>query len=510
MSRSGSRLLLAAALCALAGLVIASAGGVRGSDQFWYVAEVESIARGDGAVTNTIYPNPLLRRQAAPPYRPIHHNPLLYLVAPLAGLIGGYAAWLACNLACAVAIALLLRALLLPRVGETPANLAAAVFAVLPATFWQASQPLADAWIALLVMLCIWSLCRAGEAAWRWPVTWACLLTAALCREFFALPLLLLPGLYLLWSEGRLRRRVGWAVAMLAGAALALAAKGPLFPQQLEFSPAAAWRQLATRAPDMFLYFDLESAPRASLGELLWSAAHRLARALREHLLPPWRQTVFNALALVAMSGWSARRRAGMPPRLLPILTGLLLLHLVVITTQHASFRYCFVITAPLMVAAVVVLAPRLRPAGLGLWLWAAVLVGSLAVDLALAEKNRREGRAVGRLVAASREALGGVVGPGEAVAFEAVGLGPGIWYLWAGHALPESPVIYLDPDFPYDQETYDRLRRQSGATWLICRRESPLRADLRADAEPVASLPAPAAGWEVYRLPRPGPPAGG
>lgn len=505
---AASRLLLLVVVGVVVGLTAVSAAGVRGSDQFWYVADVESIARGDGAVTNTVFPHPLLRQQAEPPYAPIHHNPLLYVVAPLAGLIGGYGAWLVLNVAWVLATALLVRSLLIVWVEEPLANLAAALFALMPATFWQAGQPLADASLAFLVMLCVWSLCRPGPALWHWPLAYASLLIAALCREFFALPLLLLPWLYGRWSGGG-RRKALWAALMLLVAIGALAVKSDLFPQQLEFSPAAAWRQLATRAPDMFLYFDLQLAPETTIGELVGAAVSRLARALREHLRPPLRQSVFYlpfmALCVVALSGWWARRRLAVSRRLLWIVTGLVALHLAVITTQHASFRYAFVITAPLLVAAVVRCQRLARPgSAVGRWIWAVALVGSLAVDVALADKNRREGRLVRDLSVSSRQVLDRFVAPGEAVAFEAIGLGPGVWYLWVGHVLPRSTVLYLDPRFPYDSPTYDRLRERSGAVWLICRRGSPLRAALDAEPEPLARLPTPVAGWEVYRLPRP------
>jgi hypothetical protein len=506
---TASRLLLALCLGGVIALTAVSAVGVRGSDQFWYVADVESIARGDGATTNTVFPATLLQAAAEPPYSSTHNLPLLYLVAPLAGLIGGYGAWLLLNVASVLAISLLIRSLLVPRVEEPLANLSAALFAVMPATFWQACQPLADASIALLVMLSVWSLLRPEPAPTRWPVAYLAMLAAALCREVFALPLLLTAWLYWRWSGRERRARLAAAAGMVLLAGAALWAKGSLLPQQLELSLAeTVWRLLASEADEMRLYFDL-GQPAPPMAELLSATGSRLAQAFAEHFMPSWRQSVFylpfNLLVAIAASGWLASRREAAEGRLLLVTTGLLAVHLVTLTLLHASFRYGFVITAPLLVAAVWRLRRWLRPAsGLALALWGAALVAGLSVDLALADKSRRDGRAVQELTAASRQALEGVVAAGETLAFEAADVAPGIWYLWASHAWPDSTVLYLEPTGLYDPATYDRLRQRSGAVWLICRGGSPLTAALRADPDPVAHLPGPASDWAVHRLPRP------
>ena len=94
--RTAALLILTVVLIFL-GLVWFAASGVRGSDQYWYVADVESLIDGRGVRTNEIYPVSVRHNIAALP-RPFLHNRLnLYIVALPALLLGAYDAWIVVN-----------------------------------------------------------------------------------------------------------------------------------------------------------------------------------------------------------------------------------------------------------------------------------------------------------------------------------------------------------------------------------------------------------------------------
>ena len=100
-SDRGPVLALTVAFSVLCACVLVTSGYIRGTDQFWYVADVESLTHGQ-YVTNNIYPANLVSPGPLPRSF-VHNNVTLYIAVPLARLLGGQAGWLATNLACGLA-----------------------------------------------------------------------------------------------------------------------------------------------------------------------------------------------------------------------------------------------------------------------------------------------------------------------------------------------------------------------------------------------------------------------
>src|SRR5438105_5353116 len=132
-SDRGPVLALTVAFSVLCACVLVTSGYIRGTDQFWYVADVESLTHGQ-YVTNNIYPANLVSPGPLPRSF-VHNNVTLYIAVPLARLLGGQAGWLATNLACTFGSALLVW-LSLRRPSAKAAALAASFLLLFPVTIW--------------------------------------------------------------------------------------------------------------------------------------------------------------------------------------------------------------------------------------------------------------------------------------------------------------------------------------------------------------------------------------
>ena len=268
-------LALALALLVISACVFASSSHTRGTDQFWYVADVESLVRGQH-VTNNIFPANL----ATPgplPGRFLHNSIALYMVAPLAALWGGQRGWLATNLLCTYGLGLIVF-VSLREVSTRAAALVASVFLLLPMTVWLTCNALSEPICALLATGCLFVWVQAKGPLGRGLFVLAAV-AAALAKDNLAL-LLLVPiaGLWLGRRKGS--RRFG--TAMYAGGLSALgfaifaALRTTVFTENIRYSLAA---RLISNVPpkndNMAPYF-LSSAPTFEWA-LFWE---KLARNL--------------------------------------------------------------------------------------------------------------------------------------------------------------------------------------------------------------------------------------
>jgi|GEM_PF-4688855 len=144
----------AAVLLALV-LVVYAAEGPRGTDQYWYIADVQTLAAGREPLSNTWFPMGLLRAEAdATTYSaPFYHNgPLLHLAAALERRlpIGTYAIWLTINALCLLITVWVVWQWLRRRVGLEVAGWTAAFAAIAPVTYWQIANVLRETWFGAL------------------------------------------------------------------------------------------------------------------------------------------------------------------------------------------------------------------------------------------------------------------------------------------------------------------------------------------------------------------------
>lgn len=124
---------------------------LRGSDQYWYVGDVERVVMGDGEFkTNSIFPLSMPEDLRELPRPWVQNKPATYLVLPIAALVGnGHFAWLIFNI-----LAVFLSAQLIARaLSLTPANTFwfTALFLFFPFNFYLVTQALPEVFVMMLL-----------------------------------------------------------------------------------------------------------------------------------------------------------------------------------------------------------------------------------------------------------------------------------------------------------------------------------------------------------------------
>jgi hypothetical protein len=142
--------------------VILSSVGIRGSDQYWYLADVESLINGVHK-TNHLYSGLIMDDSSVLVRRPFLHDILtLYFVLPFALIFGPYMGWVILN-SISVLVAAVIIYLAVNKVTDKPilGLYAFGVFLLNPITLWQVSQPLAEASVTPFVAGAV-AVCASG------------------------------------------------------------------------------------------------------------------------------------------------------------------------------------------------------------------------------------------------------------------------------------------------------------------------------------------------------------
>lgn len=131
-------------------LVVYGANSIRGTDQYWYLADVEAAIDGSPPVTNTYFPGTLLRGDVGPskPNYIYHNGPMIYLSAVVGRYLGAFEAWIVINLLChfLVAIAIFIGARELT--SNTIARAISAFYLISPLALWQTMSMLLEQYLA--------------------------------------------------------------------------------------------------------------------------------------------------------------------------------------------------------------------------------------------------------------------------------------------------------------------------------------------------------------------------
>ena len=133
------------------GLQLFLSPSLRGSDQFWYVGDVERVVLQDGLFkTNSIFPNSMPDDISDLPRPWVQNKPVSYLVLPLVYLLqNGHIAWMLFNMIC-----LFLSAFFVARVLQimgVKLLYFVAAFVFFPFNFYLATQALPEIFILFLI-----------------------------------------------------------------------------------------------------------------------------------------------------------------------------------------------------------------------------------------------------------------------------------------------------------------------------------------------------------------------
>jgi hypothetical protein len=181
-----------------------SSSGVRGTDQYWYLADAESLINGQGVQTNNIFPVSVYKEIQSIP-RPFVHNILnLYFVILPGIFFGAYTGFIIMNILCSFLTAFFIYKAIIIYTKYQPALLISLLYLLLPVTVWQTAQPLAEASIAPLVallMLLYAKISISNNNLYNWLILVFISSLLILCRLSFLPIIFVIPIIYLIHNR---------------------------------------------------------------------------------------------------------------------------------------------------------------------------------------------------------------------------------------------------------------------------------------------------------------------
>lgn len=451
-------------------LFVHASAGVRGSDQYWYVAEVRAVMAGDPR-TNSVWPHFLL---ADPDYvesRPfIHQGAMPYILASLRGFADPYMAWIAFNLvATGLSAWLIYTTLRRLEVSARVAGIAATLFLLLPVTLWHASQPLVE------MTMCLLSAAMIGVAVrpWNDVVKFAVLIALAMIGQqivtIFQPVLLAILGGFL-WVEwrGRGTRSIRLTILYLLIAGLCFLLIS-LKESTLGFGVTQLMMNGTPGGTNMDLWLHEGSLPFSLslfMGKLLANLRIFATINTNQIFFVP-----FFALLLSIAFGFFEkwRSKSGAPAPLLGYIVLVALgVYGIVITLHQNQARYMLDILPILIVAAAWLhhgLIERLTARPIIILASGAGALSLLAVGAVLATTLRTESATSARDSASFRRVMAEKTSLREAkVVIECYHGGAS---LQLGYAVPEKIFIHIAPDRV--ATPLQRIAKISGARMIFC-----------------------------------------
>lgn len=152
---------LAAVVFVFFAILIFCSPSVRGSDQYWYVGDIERVVLGDGIYrTNSVFPASMPDNAAELPRPWVQNKPVSYVVLMLTYVTrNGHVAWLIFNTLCLFAAAFFTGRIL--RLSSRNLVLFTAIFMFFPFNFYLASQALPEIFIMSLIAAIHYLILRA-------------------------------------------------------------------------------------------------------------------------------------------------------------------------------------------------------------------------------------------------------------------------------------------------------------------------------------------------------------
>lgn len=206
---------------------------VRGSDQYWYVGDVERVVLQDGLFkSNSVFPESLPADINDLPRPWVQNKPATYLVLPFALITkSGHIAWLIFNAICLYAAAFFTGRVL--RIANNKMLLFIAVFVFFPVNFYLASQALPEIFVLALVAA-IHYLLLSGKISYPKIILLGVIVAFLTCqRSNYMLLLLIVPMIFYVISK----KHVLQFIAVFILVTIATSTMNVLFGQHLLKTP---------------------------------------------------------------------------------------------------------------------------------------------------------------------------------------------------------------------------------------------------------------------------------
>lgn len=161
----------AASMLVYLAAAVAAFRGLRGSDQYWYVAEMASILDGTAPFTNYYYVGAIFRSGFVEGTNVFaHHTAVHYMALPLSSVLGPYLGWIATGVVLTALSAFLFRWLIADATGsEWAGSIGSAAYLLSPLIYWSSVNVLQESYQGAVVVLLGFCVYRSvGSVRWAW------------------------------------------------------------------------------------------------------------------------------------------------------------------------------------------------------------------------------------------------------------------------------------------------------------------------------------------------------
>ncbi len=292
------RVILTAAVVSACLVLWFGTEGVRGTDQYWYLGDVETLADQNPAVTNIVYPGKLLREAGSDSSANyfMHHGPFILVAAFFAQFSNPYSSWMWLNFVSHIAVALAIFFVCRTHTQTPIAGWVTALYLVSPIALWQSLNMLQEQLYAGCLAVCL------AGFAYRANLLGQVALVAALTIGTLSHPLFfLLANCYLVYLALLLLKapQYGRVLGLVTVALIFYAAqafKGVLFPSSFQPDLQSIIAGAVPGVSNM-LWHQSDSLDPVSLSLLL----DKLRFAVHAHFLQPrnWPLYLYTNLAIV-------------------------------------------------------------------------------------------------------------------------------------------------------------------------------------------------------------------
>lgn len=485
-------------------LAILASAGLRGSDQYWYVVEVEQILAGK-PFSHIVFPYHAFHGFVPPPLN--HHTLIHYLVLPFAAWFGAYEGWVIVNTLASLLGACAVAELLRQKVGAAAALIGFGLSLLLPLSYWINAQPYLEGVLASFLSVGLFILFTKMERNIKWWSIFALSIAACLCRLSYFPLLIIIPIAYYRSRKSTKRR-----VALMEGVAMLVAGLTVLSisSQVMVADPALSFSRYLTatipgRSDNMHVLYSIhaESFQMSLLGLKLVGAFTKQflpnQLALQIFYLP------FNIMALV-LCCYLWRTRKSLDRRLLVVSLIFFTIHIGTVVLRANEFRF-LAMSSPLMIVGAVLFLAEQTPLtstrkGLGLCLF--VLMSFVVLDCVLLKKMRGQQRSDLALKHELAYRLNSKIPAADSIVFSAND--DSDTYVREeyvlSYAVRPRQILFVRPAYRYSSGELETMIQRVDARWLLDKHGGRRLNFAHYRGDPIdLKLPTPFHDYRLFRL---------
>ena len=458
-----------------------SSSGIRGTDQYRYLADVESLLHGQGVQTNIIYPVSVYKEIQSIP-RPFVHNLLnLYFVILPGIFFGAYTGFIIMNILCSFLTAFFIYKTIIIYTKYQAALLISLLYLLLPITVWQTTQLLSEASIAPLVALFMLLYAKISISKNNKIFNWLILVFISglliLCRLSFLPLIFVIPIIYLIYNRPIKIKNIFNMVILFILGFLFLFIQKNFFESNVSIPLLQAiinWKN--DTYGNVRGLFDLYLTPVTVLNFINVLFANTI-KALKIQFLSLNSLGIlfylpFNLMAIISLI-LLFKSKSEKIKNITFIAILFFLLHLLTVILAQNQFRYMLVIIPPLLIATGIALGNWKRiicflnkKHAVSILILILILLLT-PIDFLLANQLHNEGIRSQQIRKELSSFFDENIPTYDTIMVEYSG---GLIY---GYILRPRFVLYIRND--YSEEAYYRLAKNVNAKWMICKINSPI-----------------------------------